>query len=82
MVKHKSTVLHYAAKYGNDGLAWAACRKESHVDINKKTIPGNHTALHLATIYRQINETFVTGTNHEITQLTETGKACWKTGNT
>ncbi|KAK4013908.1 hypothetical protein OUZ56_026460 [Daphnia magna] len=34
MVKDNNTVLHYAAKYGNDGLARAACKKGCPIDIN------------------------------------------------
>lgn len=55
MVKDNNTILHYAAKYGNDGLARAACKKGCPIDINQKTKPGDHTGLHLATMYRQIN---------------------------
>ncbi|KAK4006335.1 hypothetical protein OUZ56_011489 [Daphnia magna] len=53
MAKDNSTVLHYAAKHGNNTLARAACERKIHININQTTKPGNYTALHLATMYRQ-----------------------------
>ncbi|KAK4006509.1 hypothetical protein OUZ56_011663 [Daphnia magna] len=53
MAKDNSTVLHYAAKHGNNSLARAACERKIHININQMTRPGNFTALHLATMYRQ-----------------------------
>ncbi|KZR96784.1 Uncharacterized protein APZ42_008679 [Daphnia magna] len=53
MAKNNSTVLHYAAKHGNNSLARAACGRKIHININQTTRPGNYTALHLATMYRQ-----------------------------
>ncbi|KZS04170.1 Uncharacterized protein APZ42_032947 [Daphnia magna] len=55
MAKYSSTVLHYAAKHGNDSLARAACERKIHININQTTRPGNYTALHLATMYSQVN---------------------------
>ncbi|KAK4045620.1 hypothetical protein OUZ56_033307 [Daphnia magna] len=52
MAKDNSTVLHYAAKHGNNTLARAACERKIHININQTTKPGNYTALHLATMYR------------------------------
>ncbi|KZR97502.1 Uncharacterized protein APZ42_007589 [Daphnia magna] len=53
MAKDNSTVLHYAAKHGNNSLARAACERKIHININQTTRPGNYTALRLATMYRQ-----------------------------
>ncbi|KAK4007241.1 hypothetical protein OUZ56_012401 [Daphnia magna] len=53
MAKDNSTVLHYAAKHGNNTLARAACERKIRININQTTRPGNYTALHLATMYRQ-----------------------------
>ncbi|KAK4007171.1 hypothetical protein OUZ56_012333 [Daphnia magna] len=50
MAKDNSTVLHYAAKHGNNSLVRAACERKIHININQTTRPGNYTALHLATI--------------------------------
>ncbi|KAK4028574.1 hypothetical protein OUZ56_021579 [Daphnia magna] len=53
IAKDNSTVLHYAAKHGNNSLARAACERKIHININQTTRPGNYMALHLATMYRQ-----------------------------
>ncbi|KAK4006591.1 hypothetical protein OUZ56_011747 [Daphnia magna] len=53
LAKDNSTILHYAAKHGNNTLARAACERKIHININQTTKPGNYTALHLATMYRQ-----------------------------
>ncbi|KAK4013539.1 hypothetical protein OUZ56_026093 [Daphnia magna] len=50
MAKDNSTVLHYAAKHGNDSLSEAAFKRKIHININQTTKPGNDTALHLATM--------------------------------
>ncbi|KZS04151.1 Uncharacterized protein APZ42_032993 [Daphnia magna] len=51
ITKDNSTVLHYAARYGNGCLVRAACEEKSKIDIDQKTIPDNYTALHLAAIF-------------------------------
>ncbi|KZS03651.1 Uncharacterized protein APZ42_033581 [Daphnia magna] len=64
MAKDNSTVLHYTAKHGNNSLARAACERKIHINTNQTTRPGNYTALHLATMYRQ---------NHIVNILLEHG---------
>ncbi|KAK4024539.1 hypothetical protein OUZ56_009961 [Daphnia magna] len=55
IAKDNSTVLHYAAKHGNNTLARAACERKIHININQTTKPGNYTALHLATMSTDID---------------------------
>ncbi|KAI9551220.1 hypothetical protein GHT06_006135 [Daphnia sinensis] len=50
--KDNSTVLHYAARYGNNEIVKLACQRKD-INVNERTTPGNYTALHLATIFRQ-----------------------------
>ncbi|KAK4037693.1 hypothetical protein OUZ56_029724 [Daphnia magna] len=50
MAKDNSTLLHNAAKHGNNSLARAACERKIHININQKTKPENYTALHVATM--------------------------------
>ncbi|KAK4045271.1 hypothetical protein OUZ56_032809 [Daphnia magna] len=72
MAKDNSTVLHYAAKNGNNSLARAACERKIHININQTTRPGNYTALHLATMYSQdniINILLEHGANTNITDV-------------
>ncbi|KAK4045307.1 hypothetical protein OUZ56_032845 [Daphnia magna] len=93
MAKDNSTVLHYAAKHGNNSLARAVCERKIHININQTTRPGNYTALHLATMYRQDhivnillehgvypNITYVNGNTPRITRLTNKGESYSKIG--
>ncbi|KAK4006794.1 hypothetical protein OUZ56_011952 [Daphnia magna] len=41
IAKDNSTVLHYAARYGNGGLVRAACEETHKINIDQKTIPDN-----------------------------------------
>ncbi|KAK4030854.1 hypothetical protein OUZ56_024241 [Daphnia magna] len=74
MAKDNSTVLHFAAKHGNNSLARAACERKIHININQTTRPGNYTALHRATMYRQdhiVNILLEHGANTNITDVNE-----------
>lgn len=52
-MKDYSTVLHYAAKYGNEDLARAARETKSDIDINQRSQQENFKALHQAIMFRQ-----------------------------
>ncbi|KAK4037729.1 hypothetical protein OUZ56_029758 [Daphnia magna] len=72
MAKDNSTILHYAAKHGNNTLVRAACERKIHINIYQTTRPGNYTALHLATMYRQdhiVNILFENGAYPNITDV-------------